>query len=456
MIWCLACTNETIRTMNRDQRISGFSKFSRDEKVEWLQRFVKDADGLSGDLVSNRHPDPDVQSLYEEFSENTVSNFHVPFGIAPNFLINDEWITVPMAIEESSVVAAAAHAAKFWSGHGGFRAMVKDPIKVGQVHFIWEGDHEFIDTLFSSKKEKLINGTDHLTESMRRRNGGIRDIRLKNRTAVMPGYFQLFVEFRTADAMGANFINSVLEELARLWKAVVEEAMEKQDKETFFEIVMSILSNYTPESIVEISARAPFSAFAKFDERLTGEQFAEKFVRAITIAVKDPYRAVTHNKGIFNGMDAVVIATGNDFRAVEACGHAYASRDGSYRSLSRARIDKGELFFSLEVPLAVGVVGGLTSSHPLARRSLEIMGNPDAAKLMQIIAAAGLANNFSAVRSLITKGIQQGHMKMHLTNILRQLGATEEQKEKAIRYFANRTVSFSDVRSFLESNTAGK
>jgi hydroxymethylglutaryl-CoA reductase len=437
--------------MDNDQRISGFSKLTRDEKIDWVKEFVADGEAFASDMQSHRHPDAALQAVYEEFSENTISNYHIPFGLSPNFLINDEVITVPMAIEESSVVAAASHAAKFWSGNGGFHARVLDTVKVGQVHFIWEGEPDFVASLFSKKKADLLSGTDHLTHAMRKRNGGIKDIRLIDKTSLLEGYYQLFVEFRTADAMGANFINSVLEELASLWKSAVHDSMKAHGEKAFFEVVMAILSNYTPESLVEVTARAPFSAFGSFDEHLTGEQFAEKFVRAVHIAAADPYRAVTHNKGIFNGMDAVVIATGNDFRAVEACGHAYAARDGQYRSLSFADIVDGELVFSLKVPLSVGVVGGLTSSHPLAKRSLEIMGHPDAKKLMQVIAAAGLANNFSAVRSLITKGIQQGHMKMHLTNILRQLGASEQQKLLAMKHFENRTVSFSDVRAYLET-----
>jgi len=439
--------------MKQQSSISGFSKLSRDEKIDWLRQNLSDPESLLTAMQSHRHPDPEIQAMYEEFSENTISNFHIPFGLAPNFLINGKLVTIPMAIEESSVVAAAAHAAKFWSANGGFHARVKDTVKVGQVHFIWEGNPGVLESLFSRIKSDLVRGTDHLTASMRKRNAGIIDIRLEDKTALIEGYYQLFVEFHTADAMGANFINSVLEELAALWKTEVEKTIASLEEKVFFEIVMSILSNYTPESIVEISVNAPFRAFEKFDERLTGEQFAKKFERAVKIAVADPYRAVTHNKGIFNGMDAVVIATGNDFRAVEACGHAYAARDGQYRSLSRAEIFNNELHFSMEVPLSVGVVGGLTSTHPLARQSLEIMGRPTAEELMMMIAASGLANNFSAIRSLITKGIQQGHMKMHLTNILRQLNATETQKARAIAHFENKTVSFSDVRSFLENQS---
>lgn len=172
-------------------------------------------------------------------------------------------------------------------------------------------------------------------------------------------------------------------------------------------------------------------------------------MRAVEVARQDTHRAVTHNKGIFNGLDSVIIATGNDFRAVEACGHAYAARDGVYRSLSYAKVRNGKFRFELKIPLAIGTVGGLTSGHPMARTSLKLLGDPSAEELMMIVAAAGLANNFSAVRSMITGGIQEGHMKMHLANILRQLDATEKQKSAALTFFKKRTVSYSAVKTFI-------
>ncbi|NOR35013.1 MAG: hydroxymethylglutaryl-CoA reductase, partial [Bacteroidales bacterium] len=217
------------------------------------------------------------------------------------------------------------------------------------------------------------------------------------------------------------------------------------------EIMMAILSNYTPESLVQCYVEAKTDVFRNMSPDLSADQFARKFQQAVDIATHDPYRAVTHNKGIFNGMDALVLATGNDFRAVEACGHAYASRNGSYSSLSRIDLSEGSFRFTLEVPLAVGTVGGLTGVHPMAKASLEILGNPSAELLMQITAAAGLANNFSAIRSLITTGIQQGHMKMHLGNMLRQLKASKEETSLATQFFSKRTLSYSDLSSYLES-----
>jgi hydroxymethylglutaryl-CoA reductase len=217
------------------------------------------------------------------------------------------------------------------------------------------------------------------------------------------------------------------------------------------EMIMAILSNYTPESLVQCYVEANTEVFQNMSQELSADQFARKFQQAMDIATHDPYRAVTHNKGIFNGMDALILATGNDFRAVEACGHAYASRNGSYSSLSRMELSEGSFQLFLEVPLAVGTVGGLTRVHPMARASLEILGNPSAELLMQVAAAAGLANNFSAIRSLITTGIQKGHMKMHLGNMLRQLKASGEETRNATQYFANRTLSYSDLSTYLDS-----
>jgi hydroxymethylglutaryl-CoA reductase len=212
---------------------------------------------------------------------------------------------------------------------------------------------------------------------------------------------------------------------------------------------MSILSNFTPNCLVKVWVECPIEDLGLIDG-MEPNEFAHKFEKAIKIAHLDPYRATTHNKGIYNGIDSVVLATGNDFRAVEACGHTYASKDGKYRSLSDVSIENGIFKFSLTVPMALGVVGGLTNLHPIVKRSLELLENPSAKELMMIAAAAGLANNFAAVKSLTTSGIQKGHMKMHLINILTQYNATEEEKSAAVKYFENEVVTFSSVRSFLD------
>jgi len=222
-----------------------------------------------------------------------------------------------------------------------------------------------------------------------------------------------------------------------------------KEKEKECKIIMSILSNYTPDCLVKTWVECNLSELENIDKDLTGREFAEKFALAVKIAEIDSYRATTHNKGLFNGIDAVAIATGNDFRAIEAAGHTYASRDGKYKSLSHVEIEDNRFKFFVEVPLAMGTVGGLTSLHPLAKHSLEMLGEPSAEELMMISSAVGLSNNFAAIRSLVTKGIQIGHMKMHLMNILNNFESTKEEKKKAEEYFVEHKVSYSSVEQFL-------
>lgn len=440
--------------MGQNGIISGFSRFSRQQKTKWLsENYHLDSEEVQT-LLSHLHDDSNIQERYENFSENTVSNFFLPYGLAPNFLINDKWHVLPMAIEESSVVAAASHAAKFWAANGGFKAEVIDTIKIGQVHFSWTGSADSLISFFNSNKKELLQSIDTLNNSMARRGGGIADMYVKDMTKLLPDYYQLYVEFHTADAMGANFINSCLEALSKEWSLRIEKARSGNSLYGEMDIDMAILSNYTPDCLVKIWVESNVSALDSINKKLTGTDFARKFVRATKIAHTVTHRAVTHNKGIFNGMDAVIIATGNDFRAVEACGHAYAARNGIYQGLSTASLDGSIFRFEMEVPLSVGTVGGLTSAHPMAKLSLKLLDDPSADQLMIIIAAAGLANNFSALSSLITSGIQHGHMKMHLSNILYQLEADEEQKNKAMEHFRDRIVTFADVKKFIEnSNT---
>ena len=358
-----------------------------------------------------------------------------------------------MVIEESSVVAAASAAAKFWGDRGGFHAEIVDVKKVGQVHFCWKGEKQTLINLLPEIKNEFIKNTDSITEKMKKRGGGILDIELIDFTDKIPDYYQFLVTFNTCDSMGANFINSILESFGHTLQDFFSKQDSLDEESRIVEIVMCILSNYTPECRVKVWVECPTSELNGIDERLDGKAFAEKFKKAVDIAIIDPYRAATHNKGIYNGIDAVVIATGNDFRATEAAGHSYAARNGHYASLSYVEIKDDIFRFTLDVPLALGTVGGLTSLHPLAKKSLELLGNPSAKELMMIAATMGLANNYAAVKSLTTKGIQQGHMKMHLANILNQLGATEEEKMKAAEYFKDKVVSYSEVEKFL--NTIG-
>ena len=434
--------------------VSGFSKLSKKEKIAWIVKtHFHNTSEAKAVVEQYWHDDDQLQQLHDDFIENTISNYYLPLGVAPNFNINGKLYTIPMAIEESSVVAAAAKAAKYWGDRGGFKTEVLGEEKIGQIHFIYNGDATKLEHFIPKIKDQLREDVSEITTNMEKRGGGIRSIELRNKTTLIENYFQLHLCFLTVDSMGANFINSCLEAIAKRLQHYIQEDSIFTEEEKEVEIVMSILSNYVPNCIAKASVSCPIEALEQ-EEGLSKQAFAEKFVRAINIAQKEPFRAVTHNKGIMNGVDAVVIATGNDFRAVEAGVHAYAARNGQYASLSHAYIAEDSLHFELELPLAIGTVGGLTNLHPLVKWSLELLGQPSAKDLMQIITVAGLAQNFAAVRSLVTSGIQKGHMKMHLLNILNQLNATPAQKEAAIFFFKTNPVSHSAVANFLQRNNS--
>lgn len=427
--------------------VGGFSKLSNVEKLKIIadqqRKNINDFDVLNQFRLDNS----ELQMKLEEISENVMSNYFLPYSIAPNFMINGKIYFVPMIIEESSVVAAASSAAKFWFDKGGFKSTVISTTKIGQVHFQWKGDTLKLLNQFNDIKDLIIGYSSSLLTNMKKRGGGITNIELIDFTNQIPNYYQLKVSFETADAMGANIINSVLEEMAKSLKHYINLNFSGNEKEC--EIVMAILSNHTPESIVECSVECPIDKLSEISGDLTPDEFANKFKTAVDIANIDIYRATTHNKGIYNGVDAVVLATGNDFRAVEACGHSYASKDGRYKSLTTVEINNNIFRYTLKIPMALGTVGGLTSMHPLAKLSLDILGNPSAVDLMKITAAAGLANTFSAVKALITSGIQKGHMRFHLNNILNSLTTDPFEKEKAIEYFRDKKVSHKAVQEYL-------
>lgn len=435
--------------MAQHKYIKGFSKLSNQEKLsliaEWQDKEMESFQILDDFKVS----DNQIQSRLEEISENVMSNYFLPYSIAPNFMINGRYYFVPMVIEESSVVAAASAAAKFWFDKGGFKSRVISTTKVGQVHFQWNGNSKVLFNQLNDLKDRLINDSESLLTNMKKRGGGVTNIELIDFTDELDNYYQLKVSFETADAMGANIINSVLEQMADSLKDYL--ATNFQGEEKNCEIIMAILSNHTPESIVECVVECPMEQLSEISGELSPEEFARKFKMAVDIANIDIYRATTHNKGIYNGIDAVVLATGNDFRAVEAGGHSFASRDGHYKSLTNAEIKDGKFWYSLRIPMALGTVGGLTNMHPLAKLSMDILENPSARELMEITAAAGLANTFSAIKALTTSGIQKGHMRFHLNNILNSLNANETEKEKAALYFKDRKVSFKAVQEYLSS-----
>lgn len=432
------------------QPVSGFSKKTKEEKINWLLKTYLDTSPKAHDILQQYwNADAGLQKLHDDFIENTLSNYYLPFGIAPNFLINDTLYAIPMVIEESSVVAAASNAAKFWLSRGGFKAEVISTEKNGQVHVNFYGEEDSLKEYFSEVKPKLIASIEAVQKNMQKRGGGLKDIELLIASETLEGYFQLHCTFETLDAMGANFINSCLETIAKTFETEAQYYRPFLIAETFPEVVMSILSNYVPECRVRAEVSCKISDLN--DKDIDGKTFAKKFVRAIEIAKAETRRAVTHNKGIMNGIDAVILATGNDFRAVEAGVHAYAAKNGYYNSLTHAKIEDDQFIFWIELPLALGTVGGLTSLHPLTKLAFDILQKPNAQQLMKIVAVAGLAQNFAAIRSLVTVGIQKGHMKMHLMNILNQLEASQQEKEYAVSHFKDHTVSHSAVVNFVES-----
>ena len=429
--------------------ISGFSKLSKVEKINWLiaNHFGNNKQAKTV-LKSYWNEDKKLQQLHDEFIENTISNFYMPFGVAPNFLINERLYALPMTIEESSVVAAASNAAKFWLTRGGFKTTVLCTEKIGHVHFTFKGGKDALSNYFEALKPQLLKSTASLTKNMEKRGGGILDLQLIDCTSKMPHYYQLEVTFETADAMGANFINSCLEQIAVTFETLSKDVSSL--KGFLPEVVMSILSNYVPNCVVRAEVSCAVDDLT-LEGHFTGSEFAEKFIQAVRIAEAEPFRAVTHNKGIMNGVDALVIATGNDFRAVEAGVHAYAAKSGQYASLSHATLENNMFRFWVDLPLALGTVGGLTALHPMVKFALELLGKPSAKDLMQIVAVAGLAQNFAALRSLTTTGIQKGHMKMHLLNILNQLQANPAEKEQLITHFKTNSVSQSAVAEALKN-----
>ena len=431
--------------------LQGFSKYDKNRRISALIQKYGFGSDLTDWLAAFETTDKTTQKIFDDLSENPISNFMLPFSIAPNFVVNGKNLFFPLVSEESSVVAALANAAGFWAHRGGFFAEVSGTEKKGQVHFTWKGNPEKLKVLFPEIREKLEAECKFITANMEARGGGLNSIELQNKSHALPDYFQLDAGFETCDAMGANFINSCLEQFGKSLQEFFQSSEKVSDQERDCEIIMAILSNYTPESRVRAWVECPIDKLldGKTPEECT--RFAKRFEQAIRISQADVSRAVTHNKGIFNGIDALALATGNDFRAIEACGHAFSSRNGQYRGLTDVQIQNGKFRFSIEISLAAGVVGGVTAVHPMARLAMKILDHPSAKQLMMYLAVAGLASNFGAVKALVSSGIQRGHMKMHLSNILNQLNIPEENRAEIQSHFQDKTVSFSAVEKFWKS-----
>lgn len=421
--------------------IKGFSKLSGTEKVDFVSRF-SGIENLAMELSENGLKDEALRAIIESFSENVLGTFSLPFSVAPGFVINGQEHIIPLVTEESSVVAAVSFAARHIARFGGFQTIVAGCLREGQVHLSYHADPARLVRFFDHYKETLMGSLDEIQSRMVKRGGGVESIALEHLTSRLPGYYQITMRANTADAMGANFINTCLEQLAKTFLQLAEGYFSKGEAP---EVTMAILSNYTPGSLVV--CRAPVRVVPGGE--LSEEAYYRKFRQAFDIARINVSRAVTHNKGIMNGIDAIVLATGNDTRAVEAGAHAYACHQGSYQPLSRLEEDSDGLTLVLEVPLAVGTVGGIANLHPMAKLAHRLLGLPGASKLMGMVASVGAASNFSAINALITSGIQHGHMRMHLANIFQSLEVNEQEKALLSQFFTGKYISTTSVRHQL-------
>ena len=434
------------------KKIIGFSKLSKQEKIEWICSNYLDNSKEDIEILDKYlNNDINIQSIHDTFSENTLSNFYFPFSVAPNFLINNKNYCLPMVIEESSVVAAACNSAKFWYDKGGFRAEVISSEKIGQIHFLFNGEFQKIKKFIDDNKSKLIDATSKISSKMINRGGGINSINLIDMSRKYNNYYQLSISFNTVDSMGANFINSCLEIITKKMCEEIKISNYLTEKEKDVNIIMSILSNSTPNCIVKANAECKIDEIGEING-LNSKEFAEKFFHAVEISKIDLGRAVTNNKGIMNGVDSILLSTGNDFRAVEASVHSFACKDGEYKGLTECSIDNNIFSIQLTLPISIGTVGGITDLHPMIKLSHKLLGKPNSSSLMEIIASAGLAQNFAAIKSLITTGIQKGHMKMHLINLLKKNNATENQIKNAKVFFKEKEITNKDVQDFLNSN----
>lgn len=384
-------------------KISGFYKKSIDERVNLISS-IADLNNEEQSLLFSALE----KGLADRMIENVVGTFSLPLGIALNFRVNNEDVLIPMVTEESSVVAAASKAAKIARTHGGFRTESTDPVMIGQIQLLDVSDETTAAEQILNQKDRLLavaNAQDKILTDL---GGGAKDlaIRILNSSHGKMIVIHLYVDVR--DAMGANAVNTMVEALA----PVIEDI-------TGGHVRLKILSNFADQRLV--TARAVFDK-----EMMGGEHVVDAFLESVELAKIDPYRAATHNKGIMNGIDAVIIATGNDFRAIEAGAHAFAARNGQYTSLTDYWKDEtGHLVGEIKLPLALGIIGGAGSIHPMAQVCKKIMNVTSAQTLAERVASVGLAQNFAAVLALSTVGIQKGHMSLHAKNIAMMAGADE-------------------------------
>ncbi|MGB2894951.1 MAG: hydroxymethylglutaryl-CoA reductase, degradative [Anaerolineales bacterium] len=405
-----------LMTPIQSSRLPGFFKLSIDERLEHAASVA----GLDAETkaafqrLGGLKPDQADQMV-----ENVIGVFGLPLGVATNFLINDRDVLVPMAIEEPSVIAGASFMAKLAREGGGFHAQTTEPLMIGQIQILDVPDLEAAKTKILEHRDEILAEADRVDPMILSLGGGARDleVRILTETPVGPMLIVHLI-YDVRDAMGANAINTAVERLGPTLESLSQGRTH-----------LKILSNLADRRLAKVTCTVPTAALAF--ETFTGPSVRDGIVEAWAFAAADPYRAATHNKGIMNGVDAVVIATGNDWRAVEAGAHAYAARAGRYTSLSEWGVDEaGDLEGFLELPLAVGTVGGATRVHPLAKACLALMGVDSARELAQVIAAVGLAQNLAALRALASEGIQRGHMSLHARQIAIAAGAVGEQVDR--------------------------
>lgn len=416
---------------------NGFSKKSYQERLELLKAQAL----LSPERQESLEQDEQMSvTVADQLSENVVGTFSLPYSLVPEVLVNGQEYTVPYVTEEPSVVAAASYASKIIKRAGGFTAQVHERQMIGQVALYQVAEPEQAQEKIASKKAELLELANQAYPSIVKRGGGARDLhveQIKGET----DFLVVYLHVDTQEAMGANMLNTMLEAL----KPVLEELSQGQS-------LMGILSNYATDSLVTASCRIAFRYLSRQKDQ--GREIAEKIALASQFAQADPYRATTHNKGIFNGIDAILIATGNDWRAIEAGAHAFASRDGHYQGLSQWTLDfeREELVGEMTLPMPVATKGGSIGLNPRVSLSHELLGNPSAKELAQIIVSIGLAQNFAALKALVSTGIQQGHMKLQAKSLALLAGASESEVAPLVeRLIADKTFNLETAQRYLEN-----
>ncbi len=416
---------------------NGFSKKSYHERLELLKAQALLSPERQGGLEQDEQMSVTVA---DQLSENVVGTFSLPYSLVPEVLVNGQEYTVPYVTEEPSVVAAASYASKIIKRAGGFTAQVHQRQMIGQVALYQVAEPEQAQEKIVSKKAELLELANQAYPSIVKRGGGARDLhveQIKGET----DFLVVYLHVDTQEAMGANMLNTMLEAL----KPVLEELSQGQS-------LMGILSNYATDSLVTASCRIAFRYLSRQKDQ--GRGIAEKITLASQFAQADPYRAATHNKGIFNGIDAILIATGNDWRAIEAGTHAFASRDGHYQGLSRWTLDfeREELVGEMTLPMPVATKGGSIGLNPRVALSHELLGNPSAKELAQLIVSIGLAQNFAALKALVSTGIQQGHMKLQAKSLALLAGASESEVAPLVdRLIADKTFNLETAQRYLEN-----